>query len=255
MALVVSGGIGYLVLTELLNYRAPRRLSLHTRFVLIMTAALVATGTIAFYLIERGNPATLGALPAGEAWLAALFQSVTTRTAGFNTIDVGQLRPAALFLMLAFMFIGGAPGGTAGGVKVSTFGVTVLALWATIRGARDATLMWRRLPVDLVARSFFICLIGFLALNVAAAALLVSEGHELLPTLFETTSAFGTVGLSMGSSGAPVSLSGFYSTFGQLLICVLMFMGRIGPLTLAFALAGRRQPPSVRYPEERVLIG
>ncbi|HUF46754.1 MAG TPA: potassium transporter TrkG [Vicinamibacterales bacterium] len=255
MALVVSGGIGYLVLTELLRYRRERRLSLHTRFVLILTAALVTIGTVGFFLTERGNPATLGALPAGDAWLTALFQSVTTRTAGFNSIDIGQLRPAALFLMLAFMFIGGAPGGTAGGVKVSTFGVTVLALWATIRGARDATLLGRRLPVDLVARSFFICLIGFLALNVGVGALLVFESRELLPTLVETTSAFGTVGLSMGSPGSPLSLSGSYSAFGQVLICVLMFTGRIGPLTLAFALAGRRQPPRVRYPEERVLIG
>jgi trk system potassium uptake protein TrkH len=256
MVLVVSGGIGYLVLTELGRYRRRRQLSLHTRLVLIMTPLFIAGGALAFYYIERGNPATLGALPRIEALTAALFQSVTTRTAGFNTLDIGSLRPASLFLMLAFMFIGGAPGGTAGGVKISTFGVTVLALLATIRGRSVPTILWRRLPSELVARAFFICLIAFLALNVVAGALLVLESRELLPTLFEATSAFGTVGLSMGpGTGAPVSLAGAFSESGRLLVCALMFAGRIGPLTLAFALAGRQRESTVRYPEERVLIG
>jgi trk system potassium uptake protein TrkH len=157
--------------------------------------------------------------------------------------------------LLIYMFIGGAPGGTAGGVKVSTFSVTVLALSATIRGARDATVLGRRLPPDLVARSFLIALIGFLALNIVVGWLLIIESHELLPVLFEATSAFGTVGLSMGVAGTPTSLSAAFSDTGRVLICVLMFAGRLGPLTLAFALAGRQRQPRVRYPEERVLIG
>jgi trk system potassium uptake protein TrkH len=262
MTLIVSGGIGYLVLTELGRYRYPGTgsertgsLSLHTRFVLTLTVVLIAAGTVAILITERSNPATLGPMGWPAAILAAAFQSVTTRTAGFNTLDMAALRPATYFLMLILMFIGGAPGGTAGGVKISTFGVTVLALWATIRGRREPTVFWRRLPADLVARAFFVSLIAFLAVNVVTGLLLVREGGDLLRTLFEAVSAFGTVGLSTGVTGTGVSLSASFSEGGRLLICLLMFMGRIGPLTLAFALASRRTPSRVRYPEGRVLIG
>ncbi|MCR4375496.1 MAG: hypothetical protein NUW22_11660, partial [Acidobacteria bacterium] len=255
MSLVVAGGIGYLVLTELGRYRQTRSLSLHARFVLTLTAILIVGGTVAILVTEGRNPATLGTMGWPGAVLAAAFQSVTTRTAGFNTLDMGALRPATYFLMLILMFIGAAPGGTGGGVKVSTFGVTVLALWATIRGMREPTVFWRRIPADLVARAFFVSLIAFLAVNVVTAALLVREEGDLLRTLFESVSAFGTVGLSTGVSGTPLSLSAAFSDGGRLLICLLMFMGRIGPLTLAFALASRRTPPRVRYPEGRVIIG
>lgn len=255
MSLVVAGGIGYLVLTELGRYRQTGSLSLHARFVLTLTAILIVGGTVAILVTEGRNPATLGTMGWPGAVLAAAFQSVTTRTAGFNTLDMGALRPATYFLMLILMFIGAAPGGTGGGVKVSTFGVTVLALWATIRGMREPTVFWRRIPADLVARAFFVSLIAFLAVNVVTAALLVREEGDLLRTLFESVSAFGTVGLSTGVSGTPLSLSAAFSEGGRLLICLLMFMGRIGPLTLAFALASRRTPPRVRYSEGRVIIG
>ena len=255
MALIVSGGIGYLVLTELGRYRRNVSLALHTRFVLTLTAVLIVGGTVAILITERGNPATLGPMGWPGAILAAAFQSVTTRTAGFNTLDMAALQPATYFLMLILMFIGGAPGGTAGGVKISTFGVTVLALWATIRGHGEPTVFWRRIPADLVARAFFVSLIAFLAVNVVTGVLLVREGGDMLRTLFEAVSAFGTVGLSTGVAGTFVSLSASFSEGGQLLICLLMFMGRIGPLTLAFALASRRTPTRVGYPEGRVLIG
>ena len=243
------------MLTELSRYRKDHLISLHSRLALTMTLVLIVGGTLAIFLLERGNAASLGSLPQGEAWLAAFFQSVTTRTAGFNTVDIGALRPATLFLMIILMFIGAAPGGTGGGVKVSTFGVTVLALWATIRGYREPTLFRRRLPGDLVARAFFVSLTAFLALNVVAGLLLITEGDDLLRTLFEATSAFGTVGLSTGLTGTPLSLAGGYSTAGQLLLCGLMFLGRVGPLTVAFALAGRPMVSRVRYPEGRVMIG
>jgi trk system potassium uptake protein TrkH len=256
MTLIAAGGIGYLVLTELGRYRRNGdALGLHTRFVLTLTAVLIAGGTAAILVTERGNPATLGPMGWPGAILAAAFQSVTTRTAGFNTLDMAALQPATYFLMLILMFIGGAPGGTAGGVKISTFGVTVLALWATIRGKGEPTVFWRRIPADLVARAFFVSLIAFLAVNVVTGVLLVREGGDLLRTLFEAVSAFGTVGLSTGVAGTFVSLSASFSETGQFLICLLMFMGRIGPLTLAFALASRRTPTRVGYPEGRVLIG
>lgn len=255
MALIVSGGIGYLVLTELGRYRTTGALSLHTRFVLTLTAILIVGGTVAILVTEGGNPATLGSMGWPAAVLAAAFQSVTTRTAGFNTLDMSALQPATYFLMLILMFIGAAPGGTGGGVKVSTFGVTVLALWATIRGMREPTVFWRRIPADLVSRAFFVSLIAFLAVNVVTGVLLVREHGDLLRTLFESVSAFGTVGLSTGVAGTPLSLTAAFSESGRLLICLLMFMGRIGPLTLAFALAARGSATRVRYPEGRVIIG
>ena len=255
MALIIAGGIGYLVLADLARWRSQRRLSMHSRFVIRVSAALIAVGAAGLYLVERGNPLTLGAITRSEATLAAVFQSVTARTAGFNSIDMAALSPPSYLFLLVLMFIGGGPGGTAGGIKVSTFGVTVMALWATIRGMREPHVLKRRIPGDVVARAFFISLIAFLSMNLVAGALLVMEGTALLATLFESASAFGTVGLSTGVPGTPLSLSASFSEPGRLLICLLMFAGRIGPLTLAFALAARQTAPRVRYPEGRVLIG
>jgi trk system potassium uptake protein TrkH len=251
--LVICGGLGFVVLTEIGRTRRLRGLSPHTRLVLTLTAGLLVATTGCLWLIERQNPRTLGPLGAGDALLAAWFQAVTPRTAGFNTLDIGALMPASLFLLIILMFIGAAPGGTAGGVKISTFTITVAVIWAMARGAAEPTLMRRRITPPQVARAFSICLIGFLALNVVAGLLLAIEGRELLPTLFETTSAFGTVGLSMGES--PVSLAGHFSSAGKMLLAGMMFMGRIGPLTLAVAIARGGYAPRVRHPEGKFLIG
>jgi trk system potassium uptake protein TrkH len=255
--LIICGGLGFFVLTEI--FRRPSRavrLSTHTRMVITVTGVLLAGGTATILALEWNNPRTFAPLPLGEKLLAAWFQSVTARTAGFNTIDNGALTHPALFVTMALMFIGASPGSTGGGVKTTTFAITVAALWATVRGNHDAVVFGRRLPQDTVAKAFFISLIAFLAMNVVAGLLLVTEARELLPTLFEATSAFGTVGLSMGENGAPVSLSSFFTPAGKVLIAAMMFMGRVGPLTLAFAVARRsRARARIRYPEGKVLIG
>jgi trk system potassium uptake protein TrkH len=251
--LIICGGLGFVVLTEI--GRRPRRLSTHTQLVLLSSVLLIAVATIAIYLAERANPRTLGQMSGGTAWLTAYFQAVAPRTAGFNTVDIGAMMPASLFLVILLMFIGAAPGGTGGGVKVSTMAVTVAVIWGMIRGVEEPTLLRRRVPATVVARAFSICLIGFLALNVVAVLLLVTEGRGLLPTLFEATSAFGTVGLSMGEAGAPVSLAAFFSPAGKLLLVAMMLMGRIGPLTLAVAVARGTARARVRYPEGRILLG
>jgi trk system potassium uptake protein TrkH len=255
MALFVCGGIGYLVLSELLSAGRRARLSLHSRFVVAMTAALGVTATVTILLLERSNPASLGPLGYGEAWLAAAFQALTPRTAGFNTLDMASLHESTLFVIMLLMFVGGGAGGTAGGIKITTFGIMILALWATVRGRTDAVIFRRRLPRDLVPQAFAISLIAFLAVNLVAGILLIIEGRDLMPILFEVVSAFGTVGLSVGEDGAPVSLVGHFSTAGQLLITLLMFAGRLGPLTLAIALARGRAQPAFRYPEGKVLVG
>lgn len=255
-ALVILGGIGFFTILEVLSLRRRQvRLSVHSQLVIAMTAALLVGGTVAIYVFERGNPQTLGGLTTGQAWLAAWFQSVITRTAGFNSIAIGACQPSALFVMIILMFIGAAPGSTGGGVKVSTVGVMLAALWATARGETEATVFRRRIPHEQIARAFLICLVAFLAVNALAAVLLASEARQLLPILFEVVSAFGTVGMSMGEGTSPVSLSGHFSVTGQLLIAAMMFAGRIGPLTLLMAIARRREPSRVRYPEGKVLIG
>jgi trk system potassium uptake protein TrkH len=261
-SLIIFGGLGFLVLREVGTWilaphrlRSFARMTIHTRIVLIVTIVLLIGGTLAIFVAERANPRTLAQAPLGEALLASYFQAVTPRTAGFNTMDIGAMLPVSLFVMMVLMFIGASPGGTGGGVKTTTFGVTVAALWATIRGERDPVLLHRRLAGELVARAFFISLIAFLALNGIAVLLLITEGRDLLPTLFETTSAFGTVGLSMGQPGSVLSLAGHFTVQGKLLLALMMFMGRVGPLTLAIAVVGRPRVTRVRYPEARVLIG
>jgi trk system potassium uptake protein TrkH len=153
------------------------------------------------------------------------------------------------------MFIGASPGGTGGGVKTTTFGITMAAIWATVRGLDEPRVFGRRLSPSTVSRAFAVEVIAFLALNTVVAFLLVVEGRDLMKTLFETTSAFGTVGLSMGQPGSVLSTSGFFSATGKLLIMGMMFMGRVGPLTLAVALAGSGGHPHLRYPEGKVSIG
>lgn len=254
-SLIIFGGLGFFVLREVAETRSWERLSMHTKLVLSITAALLAGGTGALLLLEWGNPRTLGPLDVGTKVLAAYFQSVTPRTAGFNTIDIAGMSAAGLFVTMALMFIGASPGGTGGGVKTTTFGVTVFALWATVRGDREPVVFHRRIPAEVIAKAFFISLIAFLTLNLVAGLVLIVERSDLLPTLFETTSAFGTVGLSMGHPGSVLSLSGHLSAVGKFMIILMMFLGRVGPLTVAIALAARRERARVRYPEGRVLIG
>jgi trk system potassium uptake protein TrkH len=253
--LIIAGGLGFLVLTELRTARRWRKLTVHAKLVLSMTMALLGGATLAILAIERTNPATLGPLGWGEALLASWFQAVTPRTAGFNTVDIASFHPPTLLLIMLLMFIGASPGSTGGGVKTSTFGLTVIALWATVRGATEPTAFGRRFTPDLIARAFFISLISFLVLNIVAGLLMVSERQELLPSLFEATSAFGTVGLSMGLPGTWLSLSGGFTPVGKLFITAMMFVGRVGTLTLAVALAGWSARARYRYPEGRVLIG
>ena len=177
--LVILGGLGFFTILEVGSLRRRAlRLSLHSQLVIVATAILLVGGTVAIYLLERDNPATLGALPMGQAWMAAWFQSVVTRTAGFNSIAIGACQPSALFVMILLMFIGAAPGSTGGGVKVSTVGVILAALWATARGESDVVIFKRRIPPEQIARAFLICLVAFLAVNALAAVLLAREGRD-----------------------------------------------------------------------------
>jgi trk system potassium uptake protein TrkH len=253
--LVVAGGLGFVVLRELRHYRPGQRLSLHARLVLGLSVLLLVGGAAVIWIVEYDNPLTLAGLSPAEAAMAALFQSVTARSSGFNTIDVSAMMPASLFLLILLMFVGAAPGSTGGGVKISTFAVAVATIWSIVRGRDEPVLLGRRIPPAQVSRAFAICVIGFFALNGVAGLLLITEERTLLPTLFEATSAFATTGLSLGQAGSSISLVGSFSNPGRLLVAALMFVGRLGPLTMAVAIARARHVAPVRPAEGRFLVG
>jgi trk system potassium uptake protein TrkH len=256
MTLVVMGGIGYIVISDSYRFLTGQvvKLAFHTKMVLTVTAVLIGGGTVIFYLVESANPASIGALSIPQRILASLFQSVTTRTGGFNTVDISTLTHPTLFLFILLMFVGASPGGTGGGIKTSTFGIMCTALWCTIRGQRDATAFRRKIPQESVAKSFFIAMLGMFFVILITILILGVEKKPLLRCLFESVSAFGTVGLSTGDGGN-LSLVASYSPVGKILTTLLMFIGRVGPLTIGSAFIYKGGVTMYKYPEGKVLVG
>jgi len=256
MTLIILGGLGFLVYHDLIQRvrKDVLRLSLHTKVVLITSLILIVIGTAAFFLFERQNPATLQPLPFEEQLLASLFQSVSARTAGFNTVDIGAVTTPALYLLILLMFIGASPGGTGGGVKTSTFAVMVMALWATMRGKEDVTLFYRRLPPLVIAKAFFLASLAMILITGMTLVLLYSDHRSLQKTLFEVASASATVGLSTGDGG-PRSLAALFGDFGKSILILCMILGRIGPLVIGITALTHIQRSRYRYPEGKVMIG
>ncbi|WP_046228399.1 TrkH family potassium uptake protein [Paenibacillus dauci] len=246
--LIVLGGLGFVVLSDLIEFRKNRRLSLHTKSVLLMTGILLATGFVLVFLFEFTNPGTLGKLSWGGKFWASLFHSATTRTAGANTLDLAQLRQATLMLTIIFMFIGGSPGSTAGGVKTTTFLLMFGAVFAMLRGRKDVVLFRFRLGQERIFKALTIIILALVLVITATMILSMTERADFLTVLFEATSAFGTVGLSLG-------LTPHLTVVGKLLICLLMFAGRVGLITLAYALAPKQEKEPFRYAEGKIMIG
>lgn len=252
-ALIVAGGIGFPVLQELgrrtwrrLLRRRNERLSLHARVVLSTTGILIVSGAIGIAVLEWGG--ALGHLSWPERGLAAVFHSVSTRTAGFNTVPIGAMAPATLLLVMALMFIGGSPGSCAGGIKTSTFLVLVSIFRAERRGLPAPVVFGRELPGAVQRKALVVSFLSAVVVIAATFVLFALERHDPLHLAFEVVSAFGTVGLSAGVTaelGAPA----------KLLIALVMFVGRTGPLTLALAAADKAAATTYRLPEERVMIG
>ncbi|RKY04486.1 Trk family potassium uptake protein [Candidatus Poribacteria bacterium] len=249
-SLIICGGLGFTVLSVLLKLPLSPfrrgRLSLHAKLVLIVTAFLLALGTVAILALEWDN--SLAGLPLKEKFLAAYFQSVTPRTAGFNTLRISELREATQFLLIILMFIGASPGGTGGGVKTSTFAITLCTLISMLRGRSSVEIFRRRIPDQIISKAFSILTLSMLLIAVNGVLLLASEDGDPLAVIFELFSAFGTVGLSMGVTPT-------LTTFGKVIIIITMFIGRIGPLTLALALGERRKGGEFEYPSEEVIVG
>ncbi len=245
--LFVVGSLGYAIVGDVAGKRRWSRLALETKVVTLTTLALLAAGTLAVAALEWSNPATLGALPEPSRALNAVFQSAT-RTAGFAAVPTGDLRDSTLFALMALMFVGGASGSTAGGIKVNTFSVLLIAITSTARGRPSAQAFGRRIQHEIVYRALAVALLSIAFVFLVGLALSVTTPLPFVDVLFESVSAFGTVGLSTGITPDLDALS-------RIVLVFAMFAGRLGPLTLVLALAARRQAVSFRPAVESMRIG
>jgi trk system potassium uptake protein TrkH len=248
MILVILGGLGFIVLSELIDYSKTRRLSLHSKIVLSLSAFLTVLGAVVIFIFEYTNMNTFGSLSLVDKILASFFQSVSLRSSGTNTVDIAGLRQATQFFMIVLMFIGAAPGSTGGGIKITTFAILIGAVLAMIRRKEDVILFRYRLAQEYTHRAITITLMSLLLVFIVTMFLLATQEHSFLMILFEATSAFGTVGLSMG-------LTMKLTFTGKIVIILMMFIGRLGPVTLAYALQPRNKKELFHYPEGKIIIG
>ncbi|RFU71447.1 Ktr system potassium transporter B [Peribacillus saganii] len=249
-SLFILGGIGFFVVADIFEKRNLRKVSLHTKITLSFTLVINIVSTLIIFGLEYDNPVTLGSLGTTDKWWAAYFQGVVPRTAGFNSIDISQMTLSSQVYMMGLMFIGAGSGSVAGGIKVTTFALLLLALWSVVTNKEDINIFKRRVPKTLVFRALSIAVSGVIFIFLIFFLLTITEkGAEMSKVLFETVSAFGTVGMSAG-------LTMELSPMGRILITVMMFIGRVGPLTMAFALAiHANNKAKIRYAEEKILIG
>jgi trk system potassium uptake protein TrkH len=247
--LIVLGGLGFAIVGDVVGKRHWRMLALETKVVLLSSLGLLTVGAMAIGILEWTNPATLGAMPEAQRPLNALFEAATLRTAGFSALDTGALTSASLFVVMALMFIGGASGSTAGGIKVNTFSMLLIAIVSTARGRPSAEAFGRRLPHILIFRALSVALLSIAAVFVVALALEVTApAVSFVQALFEAVSAVGTVGASTG-------ITRQLPDPAQLILVPAMFLGRLGPLTLVLALTARARPIAYRPAVESMRIG
>jgi len=257
MGLIVHGGIGFIVQYEVVSWLkgAQKKLSAHTKIVIITTTILILSGAFLFYFFERNH--IIKDVPVLNKILASFFQSVTPRTAGFNTVDIGALTNATILLLLILMFIGASPGSTGGGVKTSSAALLVLLLWNRLKGNEDVNIFNRTIPKEIVSRAISIIFASAFSVGIITSVLLIAGGGSLSPLesrhyfveyLFDTVSAFGTVGLSMGVTPKLNDLQKYA-------LILMMFAGRVGPLTLAFSLSRGGGKRGITYAEEGVMVG
>jgi trk system potassium uptake protein len=250
MALIVLGGLGFIVEMNLIAHFRERRkvpLTLHSKTVLALTGALILIGATVLLIFEWSH--SFAGLPVWQKIMAALFQSVTPRTAGFNTVDYAKMDESSLLFTILLMFIGASPGSTGGGIKTVTFFVLIGSVWSISRGRGELTIFGRRITLDTVIKSAVISVLSLMIIGAMLTILTLTDpGKDALKLAFEAMSAFGTVGLS---TGITPSMSGL----GKIVLILLMYLGRIGPLTFTLALIEGSPDKKVRYPVEEVVIG
>lgn len=246
---IIIGGLGFPVLFQLrTSLLKPYSWSLHTRMVLAGTAGLLVFSSLIVTAFEWHNPKTLGKLPTLDAILAGIFQAVQTRTTGFNSIDIGQMHESTLFAMDTFMFIGAGPAGTAGGIKITTMFALLAIVAAVIRGRKQAVVFGKSISADVVHQAVAVVVLAFILVATDTIAILFLSHFTLSQTLFEVLSAFGTVGLSTG-------ITPQLNDPSQLILITLMIIGRLGPITVATALAFAPSASQISFPTERPIIG
>jgi potassium uptake TrkH family protein len=246
---IILGGLGFPVIVQLLRYAGTVRLwTMNTRLVLWGTALLLVGGTLCIAVLEWSNPRTLGPLDWPAKLLAAFFQSVQTRTAGFNTVDIGGMHQATLLGMDILMFIGSGPASTGGGIKITTFGVLLFIIWTELRGEAAVNVFGKRLSRAVHRQAISVALLSVAVVTAGTVALLLVSPFDTHQVFFEAISAFATVGLTTG-------ITPHLPAAGQLVLVALMFVGRLGPVTLGAALALRRSRILYELPKERPVIG
>ena len=249
--LIILGGIGFPVILDLIRNKKLSKLNIHSKVVLFTTFVLIGFGMLFILVLEYNNPKTLGQLGFGGKILASLFQSVTLRTAGFNTIDLAAMRENSIFFMIILMFIGASPASTGGGVKTTTIATLILTVKSFILEKQDIEVCERRISETTVKKSLGIFLIGVALFLMGTLIISITDpDFSLLEVGFEVVSAIATVGLSIG--GSPN-----LSILGKIFIMLFMFMGRVGSLTIFMALASRgvKKNPLIRYPEGKIIVG
>ena len=246
--LLSLGGLGFAIVWDAVERRRWSRMALETKLVVGTSAVLLVGGALLIGFTEWSNPVTLGALPAEQRMLNAVFEAATLRTAGFTALDTGAFTEASLFVVMALMFIGGASGSTAGGIKVNTFSVLLIAIVSTVRGQPSAMAFGRRIQHAVVYRALAVALLSIAFVFVIGLGLTLTTQATFVQTLFEAVSAFGTVGASTGITPDLSDPARFLTSFA-------MFVGRLGPLTLVLALAARARPIPFRPAVESVRIG
>ncbi len=247
--LFIFGGLGFTVVGDVWTnwHLGWQRLRLHTKIMLTATPTLLLVGTLLFWLLERHNPNTMQSLDVESQWLAAFFQSASARTAGFNSVDLAQFSQPALLVMIILMLIGAGSTSTGGGIKVSTFAVAFVATWSFLRQKKHVVMFRRTVSWPTVTKALAIIVVSGALLTLSMFLLMLTEKAPFERILFETISAFATVGLTTG-------LTAELSEVGKYIMVVVMVIGRIGPLTLAYMLA-RPKPTLLKYPEDTVLTG
>lgn len=248
MILIILGGIGFPVISEIITYRRIRHFSLHAKIVMTVTTILILTGAVMFFILEFNNSESIANMPLPTKILASFFQSVTARTAGFNTMKIGLLNPATVFVLVLLMFIGASPGGTGGGIKTTTFVAVAAGGLSSLRGRGEVTLFKRKLPQGMVHRALLVTIVAAALVMLSTIVILALEKYSLKEVLFEVVSAFGTVGLTTG-------ITSQLSIGSKIILILTMFIGRIGIITLSLAIAIRGIVNKIAYPEETITIG
>lgn len=246
--LSLIGGLGYVVLFDMIQYRQTKKLSLHTKTVLVSTGIVIIIGPLLLLLAEYHNPATMGSLSVLEKVVNSFFMGASARTSGFNSVSTASLTSFSLFLLILLMFIGGGPASTAGGIKVTTLWVVLSTIWATLRRHKDTTLFWRRIDEDSINKACTVISVSVAWICLSTIMVLATQDHRFIEVVFECVSAFGIVGLSMGITPELTPLS-------KLIIIISMLLGRLGPLTIGIAVLRSAHDTRIRYPQESVFIG